>query len=96
MLSLSQPQLSRHWALDYKLQREFTFVAITAVFVPCSAKTKEPMSGLCQTIGELQTAYTQGFLIAAEDFNQAKMKPVPQHFHEQVDCATREVKRLDM
>ena len=75
----------------YYLQREFSSVIITAVYIPPEADTMTALKELHWTLCKLETTYPEAAFIVAGDFNKAKLRTRLPKFYQHIECTTHGV-----
>ncbi len=77
------------------LPREFTFIVITADYIPPDANITTALGYLLTAISKQQQDHPDGVFIIAGDFNRASLKTVLPKFHQHVQCPIRGNNILD-
>ena len=79
----------------YYIQREFSSVIVTAVYIPPQADTTTALKELRWTLCKLGTTYHEATFIVAWDFNQANLRKTLPKFYQHIDCSICSGKILD-
>ncbi len=79
----------------FYLPREFSSIAVTAVYIPPQADTSLALSNLHDVLSGYINKHADVAFIIAGDFNKANLKMVMPNFYQHISCPTRGLNTLD-
>ncbi len=96
--SFCSPDLEFHTLLcrPFWLQREFTAIIITAVYIPPQANTDQALKELYGNISEQETANPDAAFVVTGDFNKANFRTIAPKYFQHITINTRGDRILDL
>ena len=80
----------------FYLPREFTFVVMVGVYIPPQAKATTAIGSLADQITTVENSNPDSLVLILGDFNHTTLSKELPKYIQQVTCATREGKTLDL
>ncbi|KAI9999393.1 hypothetical protein NQD34_018253 [Periophthalmus magnuspinnatus] len=80
----------------YYLPREFSHVVFVGVYTPPSANPRSACDAIHAVVARIQTVHPTALIVISGDFNHVSLDKTLSHFHQFVNCPTREERTLDL